>query len=185
MTAPTTLSLDPAEIRAAVPTLHAGMSVRLSGILYTARDAAHMRLLKLIENGDPLPFPLEGATIYYAGPTPTPPGKIIGSCGPTTASRMDRFTPRLLSLGLVAMIGKGERSETVNAAIRSCGAVYFCAVGGAGALISKSVRSVQEIAFPDLGCESVKRLVVEDFSAVVAVDSFGGNVFRERREQMA
>lgn len=177
MTPPQTPRLDLADIKAAIPSLRAGMSVRLSGTLYTARDAAHMRLLQLIESGGSLPFPLEGATIYYAGPTPTPPGKIIGSCGPTTSARMDRFTPKLLSLGLAAMIGKGERSEAVNAAVRSFGAVYFCAVGGAGALISKSVRSVEEIAFPELGCESVKRLTVEDFPAIVAVDSFGGNVF--------
>ncbi len=178
MTASQTLHLNLAEIRAAAPSLRAGMSVRLSGTLYTARDAAHQRLLKRIESGEPLPFPLEGATIYYAGPTPTPPGKVIGSCGPTTSARMDAFTPKLLSLGLAAMIGKGERSDTVCAAIRTYGAVYFCAVGGAGALISKSVQSVEEIAFPDLGCESVKRLTVENFPAVVAIDSLGNNVFR-------
>ena len=152
-------------------TLHAGDRVRLSGTIYTARDAAHKRLTAL-------PFPLKGACIYYAGPTPAEPGAVIGSCGPTTSGRMDRFAPRLLDLGLAAMIGKGQRSDNVVSAIVRNGAVYLCAVGGAGALAAQSIKSCEEIAFKDLGCESIKRMTVLDFPLIVAVDSEGNSLFK-------
>jgi fumarate hydratase subunit beta len=158
-------------------TLYAGDAVLLSGIVYTSRDAAHKHIFELLDNNQPIPFDLKGATVYYAGPTPARPGQIIGSCGPTTSSRMDFFTPRLLSLGLKAMIGKGERSAEVIAAIKKYSAVYFCAVGGAGALISKAITSSTEIAFPELGCESVKKLIVKDFPVFVGIDSKGNSIF--------
>ncbi len=159
------------------PTLHAGDRVLLSGIIFTARDAAHKRIFSLLDNGKSLPFPLAGSCIYYAGPTPTPQGMAIGSCGPTTSSRMDIFVPRLMDLGMTCMIGKGQRSQPVVDAIQRNGGVYLCAVGGAGALAAKSVRSLEVIAFEDLGCESVKRLEIEDFPLLVAIDCHGGNLF--------
>lgn len=158
-------------------TLRAGERVLFSGTIYTARDAAHQRLTEMLGRGEPLPFPLQNATIYYAGPTPTPEGLPIGSCGPTTSSRMDVFTPRLLDLGLKCMIGKGGRSPRVREAIRRDGAVYLCAIGGAGALAAQCVRSLQVIAFEDLGCESVKKLEVQDFPLFVAIDCRGGSLF--------
>lgn len=153
--------------------------IHFSGTIYTARDAAHKRLFQLLEEGKPLPFPLEGATIYYAGPTPAPSGLPIGSCGPTTSGRMDVFTPRLLDLGLKVMIGKGKRSQAVIDAMVRNGAVYLCAIGGAGALAAKSIHSCEVIAFEDLGCESIKRLEVENFPLIVAIDAQGNNLFRE------
>ena len=166
------------EISEAARRLRAGDNILLSGVIYTARDAAHKRIAALLDEGAPLPFPLSGSAIYYAGPTPAPEGLPIGSCGPTTSSRMDVFTPRLLDLGLSAMIGKGGRSPAVCEAIRRNQAVYLCALGGAGALAAQAVRSVEVIAFEDLGCESVKRLVVEDFPLVVGIDCAGGSLFR-------
>ncbi len=157
--------------------LSAGDKVELTGYIYTARDAAHKRILELIAESKPLPFNLEEAVIYYAGPTGTPPGGIIGSCGPTTSGRMDKFTPDLLDLGLAATIGKGERSNEVVEAIIRNKSVYFAAIGGAGALASKSVKSLEVIAFPELGCESVKKLYIECFPLVVAIDCNGGNVY--------
>lgn len=158
--------------------LKAGDSVLLSGTVYTARDAAHKRIFELLDSNQKLPFELDGACIYFAGPTPTPQGKVIGSCGPTTSGRMDVFSPRLLDLGLSAMIGKGERNKDVCDAIVRNKAIYFCAIGGAGALCSKSIISCEEIAFKDLGCESVKKLEISDFPLIVAIDSFGGNLFK-------
>ena len=158
--------------------LRAGERVLLSGPVYTARDAAHRRLCDLLDKNKPLPFDLGGACIYYAGPTPTPPGGVIGSCGPTTSGRMDVYTPRLLSRGLSAMIGKGERDEAVCRAMTAHGAVYFCAIGGAGALAAGCVTACEEIAFPDLGCESIKRLELRSFPLIVAVDSAGGNLYQ-------
>ncbi len=158
--------------------LKAGDRVLLSGTVYTSRDAAHKRIAGLIDKGESLPYNLKGAVIYYAGPTPTPKGLAIGSCGPTTSSRMDKFTPELLDLGLIAMIGKGPRSNEVCEAIYLNKAVYFCAVGGAGALASKCITKCEVIAFDDLGCESVKRLEVKDFPLIVAVDCSNGNLFR-------
>lgn len=161
--------------------LHVGDKIFLSGYVYTARDAAHKRIAQLLDDGKELPFPLEGAVIYYAGPTPAPPGKPIGSCGPTTSGRMDPYAPRLLDLGLAAMIGKGERSQTVRDAIVRNGAVYLCAVGGAGALAARCIKEMQVIAFEDLGCESVKRLYIEDFPLVVCNDAEGGDLFEQGR----
>ena len=161
--------------------LKAGNRVLLSGTIYTARDAAHKRLFQLLDEGKPLPFPLEGAVIYYAGPTPGQQGMAVGACGPTTAGRMDAFAPRLLDLGLTAMIGKGERSQPVVDAIVRNGACYFAAVGGAGALIARCIKSAQVIAFDELGCESVKRMQVEDLPLTVAIDSRGNDLFREGR----
>ena len=161
----------------AAKTVKAGERVLLSGTVYTARDAAHKRIFELLDAGEDLPFELSGAVIYYTGPTPAQNGRPVGSCGPTTSSRMDKFTPRLLDLGLAAIIGKGERGEEVCESIRKNGAVYFCAIGGAGALMASHVVSAEEIAFHDLGCESVKRLVVEDLPLTVAIDCQGGNIF--------
>lgn len=157
--------------------LRAGQNIFLSGTIYTARDAAHKRLTAMLEKGEPLPFPMKGSVIYYAGPTPTPEGLPIGSCGPTTSSRMDVFAPRFLDLGLVAMIGKGNRSREVCAAIERNNAVYLCALGGAGALAAKAVRSLEVVAFEDLGCESIKRLEVEKFPLIVGIDCVGGSLF--------
>lgn len=158
--------------------LRAGDRVLLSGTVYTARDAAHKRLIAALDHGQELPFPLEGAVIYYAGPTPAQQGMAVGSCGPTTSGRMDPFAPRLLDLGLRAMIGKGDRNDAVVEAITRNKAVYFAAVGGAGALIARCIRESQVIAFDDLGCESVKRMEVEDLPLTVAIDSRGNNLYR-------
>ena len=157
--------------------LRAGQNIFLSGTIYTARDAAHKRLTAMLEKGEPLPFPMKGSVIYYAGPTPTPEGLPIGSCGPTTSSRMDVFAPRFLDLGLVAMIGKGNRSREVCAAIERNNAVYLCALGGAGAWAAKAVRSLEVVAFEDLGCESIKRLETENFPLIVGIDCVGGSLF--------
>lgn len=165
------------EIRQYADRLRAGDIVKLSGTVYTARDAAHKRIFELIDKGEPLPFELNGACIYFSGPTPTPEGMVIGSCGPTTSGRMDPYSPRLLDMGLAAMVGKGQRNKAVCDAIARNKAVYFCAIGGAGALCAKSIVACEEIAFRDLGCESVKRLTLKDFSVVVAVDCNGGNLF--------
>ncbi len=158
--------------------LRAGDRVLLSGTVYTARDAAHKKLFELMDSESPLPFDINGAIIYYCGPTP-PKGELaVGSAGPTTSSRMDSFTPRLIKLGLKGMIGKGTRSEAVIDAIKNHGAVYFAAIGGAGALYSKSIISSEVIAFDELECESVKKLVVKDFPVTVAIDSSGNNLYR-------
>ncbi len=174
-------SIDISEIKNYTSVLKAGDTVLLSGIVYTSRDAAHKRIFELLDKESELPFDIEGACIYFAGPTPTPDGMIIGSCGPTTSSRMDVYSPRLLDLGLAAMIGKGERNDAVCDAIVRNRAVYFCAVGGAGALCAKQIKSCREIAFSDLGCESVKELLLEDFPVIVAIDSEGGNLFRMKK----
>ncbi len=158
-------------------TLAAGSEILLSGTVYTARDAAHKRINALLDEGKPLPFDLNGATIYYAGPTPEREGRPIGSCGPTTSTRMDVFAPRFLDLGLKCMIGKGNRSDEVVEAIKRNGAVYLCAIGGAGALAAKCVKKLEVIAFDDLGCESVKRLEIENFPLYVAIDSTGRSLF--------
>jgi len=161
--------------------LRAGDRVLLSGTVYTARDAAHKRIFSLLDSGGKLPFDLKGATVYYAGPTPTPSGLPIGSCGPTTSARMDVYAPRLLDLGLKCMIGKGDRSQGVIDAIRRNGAVYLCAIGGAGALAAKCVRSLEVIAFEDLGCESVKKLEFRDFPLITAIDCVGGSLFKKTK----
>jgi fumarate hydratase subunit beta len=171
------ISLDTSKIHEWAHSLRVGMKVLLSGTVYTARDAAHKRFIDLINSGESLPFPLDGAVIYYAGPTPPKPGKPIGSCGPTTSGRMDSFAPTLLDRGLAAMIGKGERNAAVREAIKENGAVYFAAIGGAGALAAASISSSEVIAFPELGCESVKRLTFKDFPLIVAIDSHGGDIY--------
>ncbi len=159
------------------PTLRCGDRVLLSGTVYTARDAAHKRIVALLEKGEVLPFELKGSSVYYAGPTPAPPGLPIGSCGPTTSSRMDPYAPLLLDKGLVCMIGKGPRNSKVVDAIVRNKAVYLCAIGGAGALAAQCITSCEVIAFEDLGCESVKRLIFKDFPLIVGIDCQGGNLF--------
>ena len=169
------------ELKARSAEFRAGDKLLLTGTVYTARDAAHKRFMALLDEGKALPFDIKGAVIYYAGPTPAPEGRPIGSCGPTTSGRMDRFAPRLLDLGLGAMVGKGERSQEVRDAIVRNKAIYLCAVGGAGALACNCIKSCEVIAFDDLGCESVKRLYVERFPLVVADDTYGGDIFSEGR----
>jgi fumarate hydratase subunit beta len=170
-------AINTKDMARAAEKLRAGDRVLLSGTAYTARDAAHKRICAMLDRGEKPPFAIDGATVYYAGPTPTPPGLPIGSCGPTTSARMDAFTPRLLDLGLKGMVGKGDRSREVADAIRRNRAVYLCAVGGAGALAAKCVVSLKVIAFDDLGCESVKKLEIKNFPLLVAVDCHGGNLF--------
>ncbi len=174
----TTKKIHISEIKSIAHTLKAGDSVLLSGTVYTARDAAHMRMFKALREGGALPFDFAGAAVYYAGPTPSRPGQVIGSCGPTTSSRMDAFAPEMLDMGLAAMIGKGPRSEEVRAAIARNGAVYFCAVGGAGAIAAKSIVSCEVIAYDDLGCESVKKMEFCDFPLIVAIDADGNSLFQ-------
>lgn len=169
--------LNTADLRKSTPMLRAGDRVVLSGTVYTSRDAAHKRIAKAIIDGDALPYDLKDSVIYYAGPTPAPEGLAVGSCGPTTSSRMDVFAPDFLDRGVVAMVGKGERSKEVCDAVVRNKAVYLCAIGGAGALASKCITSCEVIAYEDLGCESVKRLEFTDFPLTVAVDCSGGNIF--------
>ena len=158
--------------------LRAGDTVLLSGTVYTARDAAHNRLLERLDRGEDLPFPLQGNVIYYVGPTPERPGQIIGSAGPTTSGRMDTHSPRLLDLGLSAMIGKGSRSPAVGQAVVRNGAVYLAALGGAGALMAASVRSLEVICWEDLGCEAVRRLEVCELPLTVILDAHGGDLYQ-------
>ncbi|MDR1754288.1 MAG: FumA C-terminus/TtdB family hydratase beta subunit [Eubacterium sp.] len=169
------------DIRKKAENLKAGDRVSLFGYVYTARDEAHRLLTCLIEKDRPLPFELKDSVIYYAGPTETPANLPIGSCGPTTSGRMDKFTPKLLDFGLAATIGKGERSSSVIEAIVRNKAVYFAAVGGAGALAAQCVKSVEVIAFPELGCESIKRLYFENFPLIVAIDSEGNDLYKAGR----
>ena len=159
--------------------LRAGDIVTLTGDVFTARDAAHKRLIALMEEGKPLPISLSGQTVYYVGPAPASPGHAVGSAGPTTSYRMDSYTPRLLSLGLKGMIGKGMRSREVQEALQKYGAVYFGAVGGAAALISRSIKKSEVIAYPDLGPEAIHRFTVENFPVIVLMDAFGGNLYEE------
>lgn len=167
------------EIKRYAERLSAGDTVYLSGTVYTSRDAAHKRIMAALRAGEEPPYPINGAVIYYAGPTPTPPQLAIGSCGPTTSGRMDVYAPELLDLGLAAMVGKGPRNQAVCDAIVRNGAVYFCAIGGAGALASKCITACEVIAYDDLGCESVKRLQFQDFPLTVAIDCCGGNLFNK------
>lgn len=157
--------------------LRAGDCVLASGTVYTARDCAHKRIFALLDENKPLPFPLEGAFIYYAGPCPAPEGKACGSCGPTTSARMNAFAPRLLKLGLGGMIGKGEMSEETRIAIEEKKAIYFAAIGGAGALYGNAIKKSECIAFEDLLSEAVYRLEVESFPAIVAFDCDGGSIY--------
>ena len=157
--------------------LKAGDYVYLTGTIYTARDAAHKRMDEALDRGESLPFDIEGSIIYYMGPSPAREGRAIGSAGPTTASRMDKYTPRLLDLGMGAMIGKGKRSKVVMDAIVRNGAVYFAAVGGAGAILSKCILSSEIVAYEDLGTEAVRRLAIQDFPVVVVMDALGNNLY--------
>jgi len=162
-----------------VRSLKAGDEVLVSGVIYTARDMAHKRLCQLIDSGGKLPFELEGAIIYYVGPTPARPGKVIGAAGPTTSSRMDPFSPALIANGLKAMLGKGYRGEKVREALKKYGAVHLSAIGGAGALLSKHIVAAQIIAYDDLGAEAIRKLQVVDFPAIVAYDSYGNSVYKK------
>ena len=157
--------------------LRAGDRVLLSGTVYTARDAAHQRMMERLDRGEALPFELEGSAIYYVGPTPERPGQVIGSAGPTTSGRMDKFSPRLLDLGQPVMIGKGARSREVKEAIVRNGAVYLAAMGGAGAVMSASVDSAGVVCWEDLGCEAVRRLHVTDMPLTVVIDSLGNDLY--------
>ena len=157
--------------------LRAGDSCLLSGVIYTARDAAHKRLCALADEGKELPFPVKDATIYYVGPTPAKPGQAIGSAGPTTSYRMDAYSPTLIALGETGMIGKGKRGPEVIAAMKEHGAVYFGAIGGCGALLSRCIKSAKVVAYEDLGAEAIRELVVENFPAVVIIDSQGNNLY--------
>ena len=163
--------------------LRAGDYVYITGTVYTARDAAHKRMEEALNQGNPLPLDLKDNIIYYMGPSPARQGRPIGSAGPTTASRMDKYTPRLLDLGLKGMIGKGKRTPEVAEAIVRNQAVYFAAVGGAGALLSKCIVESQMIAYEDLGTEAIRKLTVKDFPAVVVIDSLGNNLYEQVMEQ--
>lgn len=167
-----------ADIRAWAPTLRAGEQILLSGVIYTARDAAHKRLTSMIREGQPLPFPLRDSVVYYAGPTPAKNGLPIGSCGPTTSCRMDPYMSLFCDLGLAATIGKGDRDEAVYEALRRTGSIYLCALGGTGALCCQAIRSVEVIAFPELGCESVKRMEICDLPLYVGIDCLGNSIFK-------
>lgn len=164
-------------------TLRIGDQVRISGILYSARDAAHKRLVELLAQGRPLPIDLKGQIIYYVGPTPPKPGMVIGAAGPTTSYRMDSYAPRLIKNGLKGMIGKGPRGPGVIEAIKKYKAVYFAATGGIGALISKTIRKSQVVAYEDLGTEAIRRMEVEDFPAVVVNDIEGNDLYLQGRQQ--
>ena len=159
--------------------LKAGDEVLLTGVVYSARDAAHKRMIEALEQGKPLPFDIRGQTIYFMGPTPARPGHPIGSAGPTTSGRMDSYSPRLIAEGLKGMIGKGMRSQAVKEAMKQHKAVYFGAIGGTGALTSKSIRKAEVIAYEELGVEAVRRLEVEDFPVTVVNDIYGGDLYHE------
>ena len=175
ITAPLTLE--------AVKDLKAGDSVLISGVIYTARDAAHKRLCELADAGKPLPFDVENAVIYYVGPTPAKPGEVIGSAGPTTSYRMDAYSPTLIKLGQRGMLGKGKRGPEVVEAMKEHGAVYFGAIGGAGAHLAKCIKSAEIVAYEDLGAEAIRRLEVEDLPAFVIIDSEGRNLYEEGRKE--
>ncbi|MDP2847106.1 MAG: Fe-S-containing hydro-lyase [Humidesulfovibrio sp.] len=172
-----TYSLNTPLTDADIEKLRAGDVVLLNGIIYSGRDAAHKKLMELLDKGEPLPFDLKGASIYYVGPSPAPPGRPIGSAGPTTSYRMDAYAPRLIALGLKATIGKGKRSDEVKKAMAGHKAVYFGATGGAGALLSKCITASKVIAFDELGPEAVREMTVQDFPLLVINDAFGGELY--------
>ena len=165
--------------------LHAGDTVLLTGVIYTARDAAHKRLFDLIQDGKPLPIDLDGQVIYYAGPSPAKPGKVVGSIGPTTSGRMDTYAPTLIAHGLKGMIGKGLRNTSVREAMQDHHAVYFGATGGAAALLAQRVKSLEIVAYEDLGTEAIRRLEVEDFPLVVVDDIYGADLYEEGVQKYA
>ena len=167
--------------REAVRSLKAGDSCLISGVIYTARDAAHKRLCELVEAGKELPMDVADSIIYFVGPTPAKPGQAIGSAGPTTSYRMDAYSPTLIAQGLTGMIGKGKRGPEVVAAMKEHGAVYFGAIGGCGALVSKCIKKAEIVAYEDLGAEAIRRLEVEDFPAIVIIDSKGNNLYETGR----
>lgn len=160
-----------------VMALHAGDSCLLSGVLYTARDAAHKRLCEALDRGEELPLDLKNATIYFVGPAPAKPGAVIGSAGPTTSYRMDAYSPRLIALGQTGMIGKGKRDKDVTDAMKRHGAVYFGAIGGCGALLARCIKECTVVCYEDLGPEAIHRLVVEDFPVTVVMDAYGNNLY--------
>ena len=162
-----------------VKSLKAGDQVFITGVIYTARDAAHKRIVEALDKGEKLPLDLANQTIYYMGPSPARPGQPIGSAGPTTSGRMDSYAPRLMAAGLKGMIGKGNRSQAVKDAMKEYKAVYFAAIGGAGALISKSIKKAEVIAYEELGAEAIRRLEVENFPATVINDSYGGDLYQQ------
>ncbi len=168
-----------------IESLKAGARVRITGVIYTARDAAHGRLLPLVEKGEKLPIDVRGQVIYYTGPSPARPGDAIGAVGPTTASRMDKFTPPLLKLGLKGTIGKGYRADAVKAALREHKAVYFGSIGGAGAVLSRFVKKAAVVAYEDLGTEAIRRLDVESFPAIVLYDCHGGDLYQDGQKAYA
>ena len=170
--------LDTANLAEWVGELRAGEEILLSGCVYTARDAAHKRILAALDAGEPLPFPLHGAAVYYAGPTPAKSGLAVGSAGPTTSSRMDPYMPRFTAEGLLLTIGKGDRSDAVYEALRAHGGAYLAALGGAGALCAAHIEEAEVVAYPELGCESVKRFVFREMPLYVGIDSLGGSIFR-------
>ena len=163
--------------------LRAGDYVYLSGVIYTARDAAHKRMYEALENGEALPIEMQNNVVYYLGPTPARPGHVIGSAGPTTSSRMDKYAPKLLDLGLKGMVGKGKRTQEVIDAVVRNGAVYFAAVGGAGALLSKCIKKADVVAYDDFGTEAIRRLEIENLPVIVVIDSEGTNLYATAAEQ--
>lgn len=171
--------IDTKDLKSKICDLKAFDRVLLSGTVYTARDAGHKRFFQILEKSEELPFDIVGSSIYYAGPTQTPNGLAIGSCGPTTASRMDSFSPKLLDIGLSCMIGKGERNSAVIEAIKRNNAIYLCAMGGGGALACRHIVGCEVVAFDDLGCESLKKLTFDKFPLIVGIDSEGNSVFNK------
>jgi len=168
-------------IEEVIEKLVVGTRVTISGVIYTARDAAHHRIIQALDRGEELPFDLKGQTLYYMGPSPARAGQVIGSAGPTTSSRMDKYTPKLLAAGIKATIGKGSRSTEVREAIKKYKAVYLVATGGAGALLARAIKEVEVIAYEELGAEAIRRLTVENFPAIVANDIYGEDLFEQGR----
>ncbi len=168
-----------------IKNLKAGDQVLITGVIYTARDAAHKRMVEALDKGEKLPFDITNQTIYYMGPSPAKPGQAIGSAGPTTSGRMDTYAPRLMAAGLRGMIGKGNRTQPVKDAMKKYKAVYFAAIGGAGALISKTIKKAEVIAYEELGAEAIRRLEVENFPATVINDIYGGDLYEQGKAKYA
>ncbi|MBI4308281.1 MAG: Fe-S-containing hydro-lyase [Chloroflexi bacterium] len=179
----TPLDIKPPLTDEVLTRLHAGDHVTITGVIYTARDAAHKRMIEALDQGKPLPFDIRGQVIYYVGPSPAKPGQVIGSAGPTTSYRMDPYTPPLLAAGLKGIIGKAGRGPAVREALVKTKAVYFGAVGGAGALLAKFIKSAEVIAYEDLGTEAVRKLVVEKFPVIVVNDIYGGDALESGKKQ--